>query len=103
MQLPFIPLWKNREHWAQGDYEFRSSISIQSSGITFYKVLQQTQSITKIERSFLPDQHLGHLAVMGKVSSATVCQSACNRGDRMTDDLRQAGEDKVRTRHAWAV
>lgn len=71
--------------------------------LLFYKVLQQTQSITKIERSFLPDQHLGHLAVMGKVSSATVCQSACNLGDRMTDDLRQAGEDKVRTRHAWAV
>lgn len=38
-----------------------------------------------------------------KISSATFCQSAYNLGDGTTDALRQAGEDKVRTRHAWAV
>jgi len=56
----------NRDHWAQGGYKFRSSSSIHSPGIAFYKVLQQTQPFAGTKISFLPIQPLGHWIVMGK-------------------------------------
>ncbi|EOB03423.1 hypothetical protein Anapl_12206 [Anas platyrhynchos] len=58
-------------------------------------VLKQTRPITETERSLIPVKHLGSDGQTFRTSSATFCKSACNLGDRTTDALRHAGEDKV--------
>lgn len=46
---------------------------------------------------------LGSDGQIVRSSSATFYQSARNLENRTGDALRHAGEDKVRTRHDWAV